>query len=79
MAKQDKYGLDPVKYQIYRHRLYNILEEGRLTIRCVTGSAVVAEGGETLCSFYMSDGTPVLTALKPRLPPTTCAPGSFLP
>ncbi|MBI2953756.1 MAG: hydantoinase B/oxoprolinase family protein [Chloroflexi bacterium] len=62
MENEDTAGLDPIKYEIYRHRLYNILEEGRITIRRVTGSAMVAEGGETLCSFYMSDGTPVLTA-----------------
>ncbi|MBI2953142.1 MAG: hydantoinase B/oxoprolinase family protein [Chloroflexi bacterium] len=62
MATQNTIALDPIKYEIYRHRLYNILEEGRITIRRVTGSAMVAEGGETLCSFYMSDGTPVLTA-----------------
>ncbi|MBI2954057.1 MAG: hydantoinase B/oxoprolinase family protein [Chloroflexi bacterium] len=63
MAQADSSrSLDPIKYEIYSHRLYNILEEGRITIRRVTGSAMVAEGGETLCSFYMSDGTPVLTA-----------------
>ncbi len=54
--------LDPVRYQIFRNRLYNILEEGRITIRKVTGSSVVAEGGETLCSFYTSEGVPILTS-----------------
>src|SRR5680860_475090 len=54
--------LDPVRYQIFRNRLYNILEEGRITIYKVTGSAVVAEGGETLCSFYTTDGVPILTS-----------------
>ena len=62
MGKSDEIVLDPIKYEIYRHRLYNVLEEGRITIRRVTGSAMVAEGGETLCSFYTSDGEPVQTA-----------------
>lgn len=54
--------IDPVRYQIFRNRIYNILEEGRITIRKVTGSPVVAEGGETLCSFYTSEGVPILTS-----------------
>ncbi len=57
-----KKRLDPVKYQIFKNRLYNILEEGRIAARLVTGSPVVAEGGETLCSFYTTDGVPILTA-----------------
>src|SRR3990172_1091194 len=55
-------SIDPVKYEIFRHRIFNILEEGRIAMRMVSGSAVVVEGGETLCSFYTSDGTPILTA-----------------
>lgn len=54
--------LNPVQYEIFRHRLFNILEEGRIAMRMVSGSPVVVEGGETLCSFYTSDGTPILTA-----------------
>ncbi|MDY6861941.1 MAG: hydantoinase B/oxoprolinase family protein [Thermodesulfobacteriota bacterium] len=53
---------DMVKYEIFRHRLFNILEEGRIAIKMVSGSPVVVEGGETMCSFYTSDGTPILTA-----------------
>ncbi|MBI3014951.1 MAG: hypothetical protein HYY65_07835, partial [Candidatus Tectomicrobia bacterium] len=45
-------ALDPVKYEIFRHRIFNILEEGRIAMRMVSGSPVVVEGGETLCSFY---------------------------
>ena len=54
--------VDPVQYEIYRHRLFNILEEGRIAIRMVSGSPVVVEGGECLTSFYTSNGTPILTA-----------------
>jgi len=54
--------LDPIQYEIFRHRLFNILEEGRIAVGMVSGSTVVVEGGETMCSFYDSNGVPVLTA-----------------
>ena len=54
--------LDPVQYEIFRHRLFNILEEGRIAVSMISGSPVVVEGGETMCSFYDASGVPVLTA-----------------
>ena len=54
--------LDPIQFEIFRHRLFNILEEGRIAIKMVSGSPVVVEGGETMCSFHAPDGTTVLTA-----------------
>lgn len=55
-------ALDPVQYEIFRHRLFNILEEGRIAVGMVSGSPVVVEGGETMCSFYDANGVPILTA-----------------
>lgn len=54
--------LDPIQYEVFSHRLFNILEEGRIAMKMVSGSPVVVEGGETMCSFYTSDGTPILAA-----------------
>ncbi|MCL4368831.1 MAG: hydantoinase B/oxoprolinase family protein, partial [Actinobacteria bacterium] len=54
--------IDPIRYELYRHRLFNILEEGRIAMRMVSGSPVVVEGGETMSAIYMSDGTPILVA-----------------
>ena len=54
--------LDPIQYEIFRHRLFNILEEGRIAVGMVSGSPVVVEGGETMCSFYDPKGVPILTA-----------------
>jgi len=54
--------LDPIQYEIFRHRLFNILEEGRIAVGMVSGSPVVVEGGETMCSFYDSNGVPIMTA-----------------
>ena len=56
------YKIDPIQYEVYQHRLFTILEEGRLAMKMVSGSPVVVEGGETMCSLHLSDGTPVLTA-----------------
>ena len=39
---------DLVQYEIFAHRLFNILEQGRIDIRHVSGYPVVIEGGETM-------------------------------
>lgn len=54
--------IDPVKYEIFRHRLFHILEEGRIAMKMVSGSPVVVEGGETCCSLCTADGTTILVA-----------------
>ncbi len=54
--------LDPVKYEIFRHRLFHILEEGRSAMINVSGSPVIAEGGECMTSIYDGEGNHVLTA-----------------
>jgi len=54
--------LDTVKYEIFRRRLFNILEEGRIAMRMVSGSPVVVEGGETMCSLHTHNGDTILVA-----------------
>jgi len=54
--------IELAQYEIYRHRLFNVLEEGRLAMKMVSGSSVVVEGGETMCSMHNTDGTTVLVA-----------------
>jgi N-methylhydantoinase B len=54
--------VDPVKYEMFRHRLLSILEEGRITMIMVSGSPVIAEGGECMTSIYDGDGRHILTA-----------------
>lgn len=61
-ATRTRTPLDPIHYEIFRHRLFHILEEGRLAMKMVSGSPVVVEGGETMCALYAADGTPILTA-----------------
>jgi N-methylhydantoinase B len=69
--------IDPVKYEIFRHRLYNILEEGRIAIRMVSGSAVAVEGGETCTGFFTPEGETVCIATG-VLPHATGAKGAII-
>ncbi|MDP2954767.1 MAG: hydantoinase B/oxoprolinase family protein, partial [Chloroflexota bacterium] len=55
-------SLDPIKYEIFRHRLFSILEEGRATIGMVSGSPAIVEGGECMLSFYDAEGRLILCA-----------------
>ena len=52
--------LDPVKYEMFFHRLWAIGEEGRLAIQRVTASPIVSQGGECMCSFYNPEGVMTL-------------------
>jgi len=54
--------IDAIKYEIFTHRLWRILEEGRIAMKMVSGSSVVVEGGETLSCFYDTNGVPTLSA-----------------
>jgi N-methylhydantoinase B len=52
--------IDPIRYEMYLHRLWAIGEEGRMTLQRVTASPIVAQGGECMSSFYDEKGTMVL-------------------
>ncbi len=55
-------NLDPIKYEMFRHRLFNVLEEGRITMARVSGSPVISEGGECMTSIYDGKGDHISTA-----------------
>lgn len=52
--------IDPIKFEIFAHRLWEIAEEGRIALQRVTASPIVAQGGECMSSFYSPDGTMIL-------------------
>ena len=52
--------IDPVRYEMFLHRLWAIGEEGRMTLQRVTASPIVSQGGECMSSFYDEKGTMVL-------------------
>jgi len=58
--KSRKPLIDPIRYEMYLHRLWAIGEEGRMTLQRVTASPIVSQGGECMSSFYDEKGTMVL-------------------
>ena len=54
--------LNPIRYEMFVHRLMNIAEEGRIALQRVCASPIVVQGGECMASFYEADGTTVLSA-----------------
>jgi len=58
LEKVRKYEeLDPIEFDILSHRLYSIINEARQAVMRVSGSPVVAEGGEALFAVYDSYGS----------------------
>ena len=58
--KAKRPAIDPIRYEMYLHRLWAIGEEGRMTLQRVTASPIVSQGGECMSSFYDDKGTMVL-------------------
>jgi len=58
--KKENFAIDPVRYEMFLHRLWAIGEEGRMTLQRVTASPIVSQGGECMSSFYDEKGTMVL-------------------
>jgi len=54
--------IDPVRYEMYVHRLVTITEEGRIALQKVCASPIVVQGGECMSAFYAADGTTIHTA-----------------
>ncbi|MBI2917407.1 MAG: hydantoinase B/oxoprolinase family protein [Chloroflexi bacterium] len=61
MVVQKVAQIDPVKYEMFLHRLWAIGEEGRITIQRVSASPIVAQGGECIAAFYEPKGTMILS------------------
>ncbi len=58
--KNKRASIDPIRYEMYLHRLWAIGEEGRMTLQRVTASPIVSQGGECMSSFYDEKGIMVL-------------------
>ena len=48
--------IDPIRYEMFLHRLWAIGEEGRMTLQRVTASPIVAQGGACMGSFSDPEG-----------------------
>ena len=56
--KSRKPLIDPIRYEMYLHRLWAIGEEGRMTLQRVTASPIVSQGGECMLSLiHISEPT----------------------
>jgi N-methylhydantoinase B len=49
-------AIDPVSFEIIRHRLYRIVEEAVITLKNVSGSPTTNEGHDLMVSLYTADG-----------------------
>ncbi len=48
--------IDQITYQIAKHKIWQILWEGRVTMEKISGSVVVTEAKEVLCGLYNAKG-----------------------
>ncbi|HEY2597593.1 MAG TPA: hypothetical protein VGJ79_03850, partial [Candidatus Dormibacteraeota bacterium] len=50
-------GVDPFTFEIVRHKLFRVIDEGAITLVKVSGTAVTAEARDILVALYRADGT----------------------
>ena len=48
--------IDPITFEIIRHRLFRVVEEAVITLKHVSGSAITNEGHDLMVSLYTADG-----------------------
>jgi N-methylhydantoinase B len=48
--------IDPITFEIIRHRLFRIVEEAVITLKNVSGSATTNEGHDLMVSLYTAEG-----------------------
>ncbi len=49
-------AVDPITFQIVRHKLNHILEEALITLEMVSGSPITTEGHDMMVSLYTAEG-----------------------
>jgi N-methylhydantoinase B len=49
-------SVDPITFEILRHRLFRVVEEAVITLKHVSGSAITNEGHDLMVSLYTADG-----------------------
>lgn len=59
---REEIDIDLIKYEVLKHRLFEILESGRFALQRISGSPIVTECGESMFSLYDAEGNCVLTA-----------------
>jgi len=49
-------SVDPITFEIIRHRLFQIVDEAIIALENVSGSPITNEGHDMMVSLYRSDG-----------------------
>jgi N-methylhydantoinase B len=49
-------SVDPISFEIIRHRLFRVIEEAVVTLKNVSGSPTTNEGHDLMVSLYTADG-----------------------
>lgn len=57
MTKENSISMNPVDFEIIRHKLMAITEEQRITFQSVSGSPVVTEASDYYTGLFLADGT----------------------
>ena len=48
--------VDPVTFEIIRHKLYGVMDEAIIALENVSGSPITNEGHDLMASLYKADG-----------------------
>ena len=49
-------SVDPVTFEIIRHKLYSVMDEAIIALENVSGSPITNEGHDLMASLYKADG-----------------------
>ena len=60
-------NVDPVTFEIVRHKLLNVMDEAIIALENVSGSPITNEGHDLMVSLYKADGGP--DGRRRRFPP----------
>jgi N-methylhydantoinase B len=60
--KEDRKELDPITYEVLKHKIWQILWEGREAMLHVSGSPVVSEAKECMFAIYDAEGNTISSA-----------------
>lgn len=74
-VNQDRAGnvrVDPVTFEVVRHKLEALVEEQALTLKSVSGSPIVSEATDYNCGLYLADGSIVATGKQVLFHSGTC-------
>jgi N-methylhydantoinase B len=53
-------AIDPITFEVIRHKLQAIVEEQSITLKAISGSPVVTEATDFNCGLYLTDGSIVV-------------------